>query len=421
MSSPRRVLVMLVVAYASLYLCRANVEPAWNLLAVEHGYDNEKTGTVFAIALAAYAIGKIVLGAVGDRIGGKNILVAAMTTAVIATLLSGAIDWPAVFGAGPALWIMGTLVVLNRFGQSGAWGGLLHVVARWFPSARVGAVMGIASASYDIGNVVTLALCAGLVALGLGWRALFVVNPILLGLVTIVTVFALRASPSETAAETKEADEVDRERFASTVRRLARERAFWIAIGLSFLLTFVRAGFMTWTPRYLYEVAAAAGSTSALSGSIAKSTFFGIAGMVGSMSTGALSDRAGPGKRGGIMSASLACLLAAVLVLAHVKMTHPLGAAAVIGLAGLFLLGPYSLPAGAVTLDLAGKRGTATVAGIVDGAGYAGASLSAFVLGSLSKRYSWSIAFDVVAGVVAAALVLAFVWWRGARMTRRST
>lgn len=427
-------LVLLVAAYASVYLCRANVEPAWKLLALEHGYDNEQTGAVFATALAAYAIGKVLLGAAGDVVGGKTILVISMTTAVVASLLIGVLDWPAVAGAGPALWIMGSFVVVNRFGQSGGWGGVVHIVGRWFRSEQSGAVMGIVSTSYDVGNVVALLLCAALVEMGSGWRTLFVVNPLLLAIVTVVVVLFLRgrppasdarASPSPEAVTRpqleldSQADDADvREPLGPLLRRLAKERGFRMAVVLSFLLTFVRAGFMTWTPFYLYDVARAAGSTTALSGSIAKSAFFGMAGMMGSLVIGRLSDRWGPGRRAGIMTASLVVLLLAVLSLAHARVTDPLGAAGIIAIAGFFLLGPYSLLAGAITLDVAGKRGASTTAGIVDGVGYVGATLAAIVLGSVSKRHGWSAAFDVIAAVTLVAVLVAATWWRGSRVLR---
>jgi sugar phosphate permease len=429
----RKLLVLLVAAYASLYLCRANIEPAWTMLSVEYGYDNEQTGAIFATALAAYAVGKVLLGAAGDVLGGKTILVIAMGTAVVASLLVGVLDWPRVVGAGPALWVMGSFVVLNRFGQSGGWGGVVHIVARWFPPERSGAVMGIASTSYDVGNVAALLLCAGLVHLGAGWRTLFVVNPLLLAGVLVLVVLGLKGSPhhvSSRASAARKAEaklnfeaaaEEEKEAFRSLLLRLMRERGFWMAVVLSFLLTFVRAGFMTWTPKYLFDVATAAGSTTALSGSIAKSAFFGAAGMMGSLIIGRLSDRWGPGRRAGIMTASLCALLLAVLALGHAHVTDPLGAAGIIGLAGFFLLGPYSLLGGAITLDVAGKRGASTTAGIVDGVGYVGASLAAIVLGSVSKRHGWSAAFDVIAAVTCAALLLAGIWWRSSRAPLKAT
>lgn len=403
-------LALLIVAYASIYLCRANVEPGMNLLAVKYGYDNEQTGLVFAVALAAYAVGKLVLGAVGDVIGGKRVLLLAMVISVGASLAVGLVDWPLAVGSGAAIWVIGGFVIVNRFGQAGGWGGVVDVAARWFPEERRGAVMGLVSTSFDVGNVAALLLCSGLVAMGSGWRTLFLVNPLILATVAAVVFIALRQDPAG-AGRPQPAAFAGSASLRDILLRLARQRAFWMALALSFLLTFVRAGFMTWTPRYLYDVAVAAGSTSALSSSIAKSAFFGVAGMTGSIVTGRLSDRTGPGRRAGIMTFSLALLLCAVLALAHAHVKDPLGAAAIIGLAGLFLLGPYSLLGGAITLDVAGKRGASTTAGIVDGVGYVGASLAAAVLGSVSKRHGWSAAFDVLAGVTLLALALAAAWW----------
>ena len=413
-------LVLLVVAYASLYLCRANIEPGFNVLSVKYGYDTEQTGAVFGIALAAYAVGKLVLGAAGDALGGRRILLLSMGGAVVCTLLIGAAEWPELLGAHTALVVMGTFVVLNRFAQSGAWGGLVHIVARWFPPERSGTVMGIASTSYDLGNVVALLLTSLLVGAGLGWRSVFIVNPLLLAAVTVVIAFALRGAPpvAELTAERPAEPEAPKEKTRVLLARLARVPAFWMAVVLSFLLTFVRSAFMTWTPKYLYDVATAAGSTSALSSSIAKSAFFGIAGMTGSLVIGRLSDRWGPGKRAGVMTLSLSCLVLAVLALGHAHVADPLGAAALIGLAGLFLLGPYSLLAGAITLDVAGKRGAATTAGIVDGVGYVGASLAASLLGSVAKRLGWGTVFDVIAGVALVALVLAGGWWWVGKLKR---
>lgn len=253
---------------------------------------------------------------------------------------------------------------------------------------------------------------------------MFLVNPAMLAVVTVIVVVALRGRPpaevnadADATADAEaeaDADEV-KEPLGKLLRRLVRERGFWMAVVLSFLLTFVRAGFMTWTPFYLYDVAKAAGSTTALSGSIAKSAFFGICGMMGSLIIGRLSDQWGPGRRAGIMTASLVALLLAVLALGHAHVVDPLGAAGIIGIAGFFLLGPYSLLAGAITLDVAGKHGASTTAGIVDGVGYVGATLAAIILGSVSKRQGWSAAFDVIAGVTLVALLIAAAWWKTTR------
>lgn len=421
----RRVLPLLLAGYAAFYLCRANVEPALNLLAIEHGYDNEQLGVVMGIALGAYACGKLVLGPLADVLGGKRILVVSLFGTAIVSLAIALSDAPRRFGASAGLVVIGALVVANRFVQAGGWGGLVDVVAVTYGPARRGTIMGILSTSYDVGNVLALVLSAGIVHLGAGWRALFVVNPLIVLAVALVVRAALPNGPPKKRVAEKTSAPADAAgaspRFATIALRLARQRALWFATGLSFLLTFVRAGFMTWTPRFLYEVSVAANVSSATSSSIAKSAFFGIAGIVGSVVTGRISDRLGPGRRAPVMTTSLALLLVCTLGLAHAGVRSPLIATLGVAACGLFLLGPYSLLAGAVSLDVAAaasaatgeaeaSRGAATAAGFIDAIGYVGASLAAFVLGSVSKRAGWTAAFDVVAGVTFLALLLAWAW-----------
>jgi len=117
-----------------------------------------------------------------------------------------------------------------------------------------------------------------------------------------------------------------------------------------------------------------------------------------------------------VIVVSLAVHVLAVLALAHLKPSGTTAPVVAIGVCGLFLLGPYSLLAGALTLDVAGKRAAATAAGIVDGAGYAGASLVGVVIGLVSDKYGWSAVFDVIASAgFVAILIAAWWWWSSAR------
>lgn len=406
----RAVLPLLLTAYASFYLCRSNVEPALSILAVDYGYDNEQLGVVLATALGVYGVGKLVFGAVADLWGGERVLVGSLFATVLVSFAIAASDAPRRFGAEAGLVVIGALVVLNRFVQSGGWSALVDVVGATFDPSRRGTVMGILASSYDVGDVLALVLSAAIVGAGAGWRALFVINPAIVLVVAVLAKIGLPARARERPRPTPSGAVAPAEPLRSIARRLALEPSFWFATGLSFLLTFVRAGFMTWTPRFLYEVSVAAGVASPMSGAIAKSAFFGVAGVIGSIVTGRLSDRLGPGRRAPLITVSLAVLVASTLALGHVGVSSPGVAVLAVAICGLFLLGPYSLLSGAVSLDIAGTRGAATAAGFIDGVGSVGAGLAAFVLGSVSKRAGWTAAFDLVAGVTFAALVLAVAW-----------
>lgn len=399
--APLLVLFTLVLAYGSFYLCRANVESAYPLLTKAFGFTKTELGLLSSIPIATYAVGKVLMGALGDVIGGKKLLVLATAGSVVATFA---------FGASASLFAFVVCASVNRFFQSGGWSGAVHVVAQRFDRKRHGLVMGVLSTSYELGNVLSILLCSAIVGTFPGWRMLFVVNPVLfaaIGAFVAMTLGSFRAesrapstTPEVTAAEPP---------FSAIVGRLLRQPGFWIAVLLSVLLTFLRVCFLTWTPLYLVEVSRASGAAS-VSGSIAKSSIFPAAGVVAALVVGALSDRFGPGRRAPVMAVSLAVVVVLVLALAHGGVRSPGGSVVLIGGVGLFLLGPYSLLAGALALDASGKRGAATAAGIIDGAGYLGASSAGVLVGSIADRWGWAPAFDVVAAAALAATLIATAW-----------
>ena len=72
------------------------------------------------------------------------------------------------------------------------------------------------------------------------------------------------------------------------------------------------------------------------------------------------------------------------------------------------LIGPYSYLAGAISLDLGGKRGGATACGIIDGVGYLfGGVLAGKVIARLSETLGWQGVFVMLAGVAGATAMVA--------------
>lgn len=398
-ANARRVglLATLLVGYGSFYLCRANLEAAGPLLIKQEGFDKTTFGELSTIATFTYAIGKFLMGGVGDVLGGRRMLALATVGSVACTLA---------FGVSHGFVTFVVFAAANRFFQSGGWSAIVHVVSRRFERDRHGTVMGILSSSYELGNVAALNLC-GLVA-GWGWRKLFVVNPLLFLAIGVGVAFVLRADDAPVAGGPAPVKE-PKVPLSEILPMLAKRGSFWTAVALSMLLTFVRIAFLTWTPTYLAEVSRAAGHEE-ITGAIVKSSFFPAAGVVAALVVGAISDRLGPGRRAPVMAVSLFVVVGLVYLLGHGGVRDATVAALLIAAVGLFLLGPYSLMAGAIALDVAGKRGTATATGIIDGAGYLAGTLAGVVLGHVADTAGWSAVFDLVMGASLAAALVAGAW-----------
>ena len=404
----RLVIAALYLAYASYYLCRANVDASLPLLSAAYGYDKESLGRLASLAILCYAVGKILFGPVGDVIGGRRLLAISIAGSVVASVG---------FGFSSSLLLFTFFAGANRCFQSGGWVGVVHVASRELAPSERGSKMGIMSTSFEVGNVASLLLCGALVGAGLGWRALFVVNPALFAVIGFIAIALLgwvnpRASFHDRDAPREGRAEGDGGRVFDRLLWLIGVRSFWIALTLSFLLTFVRAGFATWIPMFLADLAQRSGGTT--SGALMQSAIFPAAGFLGALAAGTVSDRFGPGRRAPVIAGSLALLVLAILLLAHGGVDDRRTALIAIGACGLFLLGPYSLVGGAIVLDVGAGRAAGTAAGLVDASGYLGASMGGVLLGMLAERHGWSSAFDALASAALLACMVATIWWLGA-------
>jgi sugar phosphate permease len=301
--------------------------------------------------------------------------------------------------------------------------GVVEVTSRDLVPTERGSVMGIMSTSFEVGNVLSLLLCGALIAGGFGWRALFVVNPALFALMGIVAIALLHMArwpnPDGEATPSAKNRGAPPRVVSGRLSWLLRQPSFWIAIALSFLLTFIRAGFATWIPMFLADLAGRHGGT--VSGALVQSALFPASGFVGALAAGHLSDRFGPGRRAPVIATSLALLVIAILALAHAGIDDTGSALFAIVTCGLFLLGPYSLVGGAIVLDVGAERAAGTAAGLVDAGGYVGASLGGVLLGTLAQRYGWSAAFDALASAALLACLVATWWGLAAPVRVRST
>ncbi len=402
-----RALAVLIVVYASFYLCRANVDAAQVPFCNIYGYTKAQWGAAMAWVVLGHAVGKTAMGALGDRIGGK---------ALLSLCAIGSIGLSLGMSLVSSLTALVILATFNRLFQAGGWSGVVNVASYSFPNEKRGSLMGLLSISYVAGSPIALIVC-GLIVDRASWRALFLLNPALLfGAIVLgwIMLPSSNAKSPEHAPTIEHAPEShapeSKERYGVVLRSLFRKPAFWLALVLSAMLTFVQTCFVSWMPRYLYDVASAVGESGAISGSLFKSALFGGGGILGALLAGRISDRFGPGKRAPVMAVFLGLHVVAVFALAHVPVKSSLHAAAIVGVCGLFLQGPYTLLLGAVALDLGGKSIASTTVGLIDGVGYLAGAAAPLVIGAIAEKSGWSRAFDLIGIAGTVATVVTILW-----------
>ncbi|MGK5082017.1 MFS transporter [Bdellovibrionota bacterium FG-1] len=410
----------LLLGYASYYLCRQNLSAAYAPMKTALGISTVQFGSLTSFGTLLYAFGKLTTGAVADsRFGGRNLFFIGLFGSALLSVFFGLSS-----GMGLFLAIWGA----NRFFQSMGWGGLVNVMARWFPARSYGTAMGFMSISYQFGGVLA-SLFAGLIlALGGGWRALFIIPGIVLLILGFVLQPFLKNSPEDVGeslpsfstenhpAKSTEVDCLRHEDELTYWQRfqvLLGDRAFLLMVGLSFILTFLRECFNTWTPT-LFSMMGASASAAAF-----KSAVFPLLGCVGTLFAGWFSDRFFNGRRGPVMAGLLLGLIASLLALsqltslaAWINVTPSRLATGLVALIGFFLLGPYSLVGGVVALDFGGRKTSGTAAGLLDGAGYLAASLAGVGVAEFLVHAGWSQAFGIMAVLGALAIVLCGLLWQ---------
>lgn len=262
--------------------------------------------------------------------------------------------------------------------------------------------MGLASLSYVFGGVCALVF-GGQIAKWSGdnWRMVLGIPPLVLLAILVVCWIVLPSDKPAAASQSTSAKPAGF-KFAHLLS-LLRMPQLWVVCTLGFALYVLRETFNVWTVDFFKTQGG-----PAMSNQVAAllSTPFDAAGAVGIVGLGWIFDRlTGTGRR--LVLFSLLAVLAVIVY--YLPTLYRLGLWQVetaIGLIGFLSYGPYSLLAGALSVEIGGKKFVGTVAGLVDSTGYVATILSGHLFGKLLDRGGYNLGFHVLAGVTVVAAVL---------------
>ncbi len=412
----RLTLMSLFLGYVGYYICRSNLAVATPLL-LKEGFLKTDMGTVASVGVMLYAFGKIINGYLGDFLGGRLLFLTGMICSVLFTVL---------FGLASGLTAFVLIWACNRFFQSMGWVALVKTASRWFPVQRHATVMAILSLSFLFGDAFARIYLGGLISLGessptfeflANWRTVFFIAALTLSLIALFVYKTLKSSPTNVGLPEpnanpinvfgEEGNHAERISIREVLKPLVASPLFWLICIMNFSLTLVRETFNFWTPTFLNEVAKFDIGSAAMG-----SMLFPLVGGCSTYLAGITSDRL-KGRHGRVVLPSMILLVLSLILLATIDVTgKPILALTLLSLVAFFLMAPYSFLSGVMAIDLGGKRGCATVAGLVDSAGYLGAILSGHTIGLIAQNYGWKMAFGGLAGTCCTAILAGFIYWR---------
>jgi OPA family glycerol-3-phosphate transporter-like MFS transporter len=407
--------VLLALGYSGYYFCRSNLSVVLPDLiqdmarrGIAANEAQVKLGFIASAGTMAYALGKFVSGSMADLFGGKRNFVGGMAGSILFTV---------VFAMGGGFPLFTLAWIGNRLFQSTGWVGLVKVTSRWFSYSTYGTVMAVLSLSYLFGDAACRWVMGLLLAVGLGWRSVFLAGAGSLAVLLAANLMLLRETPEARGLPSPESnplnvysaeaghDENAKVGLLAIVKPLVTSFPFWMVCLLSLGTTLLRETFNFWTPTYFVQYVGLTNSVAAQ-----RSALFPLFGGISVLAAGVLSDKLGLNGRNLVlvfgMAASTVCLVVLAHTPVHASQWTPV---VLVTLVGFLLLGPYSYLAGAMSLDFGGKRGSATAAGIIDGVGYLAGWLSGDTVARVTVAFGWKDAFLALAGVAFLTALVAMV------------
>ena len=404
----KRVFISLWITYASFYLCRVNISIAIPGILKEYSLTKTAMGAVLTALFFAYAIGQFINGQLGDKFGARKLI-------TFGAIVSGILNL--IFPVLPGVISLMALVWgLNGYFQSMGWSPSTKTIANWFPISMRGKVTGLFGSCYQFGNAVSWAL-AGLMVGMFGWRFAFWIPAIVLIVIAIQWFINGRNAPEELGLPTvedchdgvmeqKEYQKDEHLGFKYTIKTVLNNPRIWI-VGLSlFGLNIIRYGFMMWAPTYMFEVEKAAISTAAY-----KALAIPLAGSLGALFAGWVSDRFFKSRRAPIVVLMLVALMILTVLYPQLKHFHWSWSLICLIAIGFTIYGPHVMIVAAIPMDYVSRKAAASATGFIDGLGYFGASLTVFISGFLIDKHGWNAAFYFwVVGVFLAIILMSIQW-----------
>lgn len=401
-----RVFVSTWLAYAGFYFCRKAFYVVKADLERELSLDAASLGDIGFAYLVAYTLGQFASAALGPRTGARVLLLAGMAASALANVGFG---FSSTYGS-----LLG-LMVLNGFAQSVGWSTCIGTLAFWTRRSERGLLLGLWSTCYQVGGVLANAWAAFWLHRE-GFRGAFFAASIVLGLVWLIVLAFQRNRPEDVGLP--RVDDDDGTATGDADRAAAEHDGFTRAIVVNVLLVgafyfgvkFIRYALWSWTPYFLQKSYGLAGDDAGY-----LSTVFEVAGFLGVVCAGFVSDRFFGSRRAKVAFPMLLGMLLGTLAL---YLTGSLGVvwfAACLALVGFMLYGPDALLTGAGAIDVGSRRVALTAAGVINGMGSIGSIVQETVVSRVWQGSDGDMApvfLTLFAASVLSVAALGVVLWR---------
>lgn len=379
------ILGCMYLGYMGFILCRTAIYVASPAMVGDPALGLTKTmfGAILGWGTAGMVTGKLLSGAIADRLGGRKVFLLALsvtTAAAFAFSLAG----------GFAFYCFLNFTML--LAAAAGWPAMSKLIAAWYEPDRYGKVWGVISTSSRLSSVLST-LFLGSLLLRMSWPAVFLAAGAVSVAVAAVVFAFLKAGPADAglpppvalADGTAAPHPLDGTDLREALVYFARSGRVWLMC-VSIMCTTVLMEVIGFLPLYLKETLGISPAQAATASSV-----FPAGCLAALLAGGWLYDRVSRAGRAPLLGAMLtlsALCLAILFAMGRVPLAPATAFAAtvvVLFLYGLTVAPSYYLPMSVFSIEHGGKH-CGVLIGLIDAAGYAAAMLYQFAGGAIVDR-----------------------------------
>lgn len=417
-----QVFMGIFIGYAGFYLIRNNISLIAPLLLESGTITTVGIGIISNAVLLAYGFSKFFSATISDRSNARYFLPIGLALSAVANFAVAFL--PAV---SASVAVFATVMFVNGWVQGMGWPPCGRVLVHWFSTNERGWKTAIWNTAHNVGGMGVGALAAlGLALTGDAWQSAFWVPAVGALVVAAVSFILIRDRPEAVGLPPIEEHRNDPAKVESDLNEL-HELSYWkiIAKHVLFNKTMVflalanvfiyslRYGVLSWSPTYLAEH-----HGMSLAQGIAGFSLFELAGIIGTLACGWISDKVFRGNR----SLTGIAFMIGVGIFLVAYWLAPVGTPywvlmVFLFFIGAFIYGPVML-IGLQALDMSARHVAGTAAGFTGLFGYVfGATLASTGVGWVVHQYGWSTTYGLLAlSVVLTIVLLLFVLPREKRL-----
>lgn len=403
-----QVFLGIFIGYAGFYLIRNNVSLIAPLLLSDTGINKVGVGIIANAVLFAYGLSKFFSAMISDQSNARYFMPLGLALSAVMNLLIANVPY-----LSASVGIFATAMFLNGWFQGMGWPPCGRVLVHWYSTNERGSITSLWNTAHNVGG----AALPALVGVGLHyfhdqWQVAFWFPAVVALVVAAIGFLLVRDTPESEGLPPIEEYRNDPAKVSaaedglSTAQRvykhvLTNKTIVMLAIANVFVYA-LRYGVLNWVTVFLSEK-----HHAEIGKGLVGFAAFELAGIVGTIACGIMSDKLFRGFRSG---AGILFTLAAGLSIATYWLL-PVGTPmwiliVFVALIGGFIYGPVML-IGLQAIDLSPHNVAGTAAGFTGLFGYLlGATLASTGVGVLVQHFGWNVTFMVFIAFAILTMVL---------------